>query len=85
MKCTVFINVAGKSLKSFATVEGAGDFIRAVKWLYHQLGKKPTFLSELYISRTLCFFELYVRYFFEIAYNIPYFREIQYFFNLRLV
>ena len=51
MKCTVFINAAGKSLKSFATVEGAGDFIRAVKWLYHQLGlKKPTFIGTVYFA-----------------------------------
>ena len=44
------MNVAGKSLKSFATCKGAGDFIRAAKWLYHQLGKKTYFFKTVYFA-----------------------------------
>ena len=39
-----FNKCSRKKFKIIATCDGTGDFIRAVKWLYHQLGKKTYFL-----------------------------------------
>ena len=44
-----------KKFKIVATFDGADDFIRAAKWLYHSLVKKNLLILELYISRHLAF------------------------------